>query len=58
MTHGISSHLFVNHRLTTVWLERIWEAGVPLVEIFCARQNFDYRNSAQIEDLAYFFRDS
>ncbi|MBZ5604170.1 MAG: sugar phosphate isomerase/epimerase [Acidobacteriia bacterium] len=58
MTHGLSTHLFVNHRLTTLWLERIWNAGIPLVEIFCARQHLDYRNRAQISELGHWFRDS
>ena len=58
MTHGLSTHLFVNHRLTTLWLERIWHAGIPLVEIFSARQHFDYRNRAQIAELGHWFRDS
>lgn len=58
MIRALSTHLFVNHRLTTVWLDRIWEAGVPLVEIFCARQNLDYRNTAQIQELGHWFRDA
>ena len=58
MVHGLSTHLFVNHRLTTVWLERIWHAGIPLVEIFCARQHLDYRDRAQISELGHWFRDS
>jgi sugar phosphate isomerase/epimerase len=58
MIHALSTHLFVGHRLTTVWLERIWEAGIPLVEIFCARQHFDYRNTAQAAELGHWFRDS
>ncbi len=58
MQHALSTHLIVGHRLTSVWLERIWEAGIPLVEIFCARQHFDYRNKAQVAELAYWFRDS
>ncbi len=58
MVHGLSTHLFVNHRLTTVWLDRIWHAGIPLVEIFCARQHLDYRNRAQISELSAWFRDS
>jgi sugar phosphate isomerase/epimerase len=57
MQHALSTHLFVNHRLTTVWLNRIWEAGIPLVEIFCARQHLDYRNKAQISELGHWFRD-
>ena len=47
MQRALSTHLLVNHRLTTVWLDRIWEAGIPLVEIFCARQHLDYRNQAR-----------
>jgi sugar phosphate isomerase/epimerase len=58
MTRALSTHLFVNHRLTTVWLDRIWDAGIPLCEIFCARQHFDYRDRAQIAELGHWFRDS
>ena len=54
----LSSHLFVGHRLTTVWLERVWTAGFPSVEIFCARQHLDYRDKAQINELGHWFRDS
>lgn len=58
MTPVLSTHLFVRHRLTTVWLERVRVAGFPLVEIFCGRQHFDYRDKAQINELRYWFRDS
>jgi sugar phosphate isomerase/epimerase len=58
MQRALSTHLFANHRLTTVWLERIWNAGIPLVEIFCARQHLDYRDKAQIADLGHWFRDA
>jgi sugar phosphate isomerase/epimerase len=58
MNHVLSTHLFVNHRLTTVWLEKIWQAGIPAVEIFCARQHLDYRDRAQINELGHWFRDS
>lgn len=54
----LSTHLFVKHRLTTVWLERVWDAGFPAVEIFCARQHIDYRDKAQINELGHWFRDS
>jgi sugar phosphate isomerase/epimerase len=54
----LSTHLFVGHRLTTVWLERVWDAGFPTVEIFCARQHIDYRDKAQITELGHWFRDS
>ena len=58
MKHVLSTHLFVNHRLTTVWLDRIWDAGVPAVEIFCARQHLDWRDHGQIAELGHWFRDS
>ena len=58
MQRALSTHLFVNHRLTTVWLDRIWSAGIPLVEIFCGRQHFDYHDHAQIAELGHWFRDS
>ena len=58
MKHVLSTHLFVNHRLTTAWLDRIWDASIPAVEIFCARQHLDYRNRAQIAELGHWFRDS
>lgn len=58
MQRALSTHLIANHHLTTVWLDRIWNAGIPLVEIFCARQHLDYRDKAQIRELSYWFRDS
>jgi sugar phosphate isomerase/epimerase len=58
MQRALSTHLFANHRLTTVWLDRIWNAEIPLVEIFCARQHMDYRDKAQISELGHWFRDA
>jgi sugar phosphate isomerase/epimerase len=50
--------LYVNHRLTSALLSRIQQAGIPAVEIFCARQHLDYRDKAQITELGHWFRDS
>ena len=58
MQRALSTYLLVNHRLSNVLLDRIWEAGIPLVEIFCARQHLDYHNSAQIAELGHWFRES
>lgn len=58
MDHVLSTYLLVNHRLTNVLLDRIYNAGIPAVEIFCARQHFDYRNRAQVAELGHWFRDS
>lgn len=58
MQIGLSTRAVLNHRLTSIWLERIWDAGFPSVEIFCARQHFDYQNRAQVNELGHWFRDS
>jgi sugar phosphate isomerase/epimerase len=58
MKHVLSTHLFVNHRLTSALLGKIQHAGIPAVEIFCARQHLDYRDKAQIAELGHWFRDS
>ena len=58
MNHVLSTHLFVNHRLTSALLTRIQGLGMPAVEIFCARQHLDYRDKAQIAELGHWFRDS
>jgi sugar phosphate isomerase/epimerase len=58
MNHVLSTHLFVNQRLTVALLSRIQQAGIPAVEIFCARQHLDYRNKAQVAELGHWFRDS
>jgi sugar phosphate isomerase/epimerase len=58
MQRVLSTHLFVNHRLTVAQLDKIQHAGIPAVEIFCARQHLDYRDRAQITELGHWFRDS
>ena len=58
MDRVLSTHLMSNHRLTSALLDRIGRAGIPAVEIFCARQHFDYHDDGQIRELAYWFRDS
>ena len=58
MLRVLSTHLFVNHRLTIATLSRIQSGGIPAVEIFCARQHLDYTNKSQIVELGHWFRDS
>jgi len=58
MQHVLSTHLFVNHRLTVAQLDKVLRAGIPAVEIFCARQHLDYRDSAQITELGHWFHDA
>ncbi|MGH9862999.1 MAG: sugar phosphate isomerase/epimerase family protein, partial [Candidatus Acidiferrales bacterium] len=57
MQRALSTHLFVQRRLTVEILEQIEAAGLPSVEIFCARQHFDYTDAAQVRELAGWFAD-
>jgi sugar phosphate isomerase/epimerase len=54
----LSSHLFVNQRLTSLWLERVRDAGFNHIEIFCARQHLDYTNRTQVKELSHWFNAS
>ncbi len=58
MNRVLSTHLFANHRLTPDLLNRVLQAGIPAIEIFCARQHLDYRDKGQIAELAHWFRDA
>ena len=58
MQHVLSTRSLSAHRLTTVWLNRISDAEIPNIELFCARQHLDYRDTAQIDDLGHWFRDA
>jgi len=57
MQRALSTHLFVNHKLTTEVLRKVEEAGIPALEIFSAKQHFDYTDLTQVRDLAAWFRD-
>ncbi len=54
----LSTHVTCTHRLTTSWLSRVESAGIAAVEIFCAKQHFDWANKSQAAELGHFFRDS
>ena len=58
MDRILSSHVTVNHRLTTTWLNRVEAAGLAAVEIFCAPQHLNYRDKSHVNDLAHWFRGS
>ena len=58
MNRVLSTHVTVNHRLTTAWLNRVEGAGMSAVEIFCAPQHLDSRDKSQIGELGHWFRDS
>ncbi|MBI4461697.1 MAG: sugar phosphate isomerase/epimerase [Acidobacteria bacterium] len=57
MKQALSTHLFVNQKLTTATLDAIERAGIAAIEIFCAKQHFDYTDESQVDDLAAWFAD-
>jgi sugar phosphate isomerase/epimerase len=56
MLKVISSHVFLRHRLHPGLLDVFARAGAQGVELFAARQHFDYASRSDIRDLAEWFR--
>jgi sugar phosphate isomerase/epimerase len=54
----LSTHLFMNQRLHPELLELAAQSGAQAVEIFAARQHFDYTSREQVAELAAWFRSS
>lgn len=58
MLKVISSHVFLDHRLHPGLLDVFAKAGAQGVELFAARQHFDYTSRTHIRELAEWFRSS
>jgi sugar phosphate isomerase/epimerase len=56
MLRVLSTHLVLNHRLHPGLLEHAARAGAQAVEIFAARQHFDYTSREHVAELAEWFR--
>ncbi|MBV8113122.1 MAG: sugar phosphate isomerase/epimerase [Silvibacterium sp.] len=56
MLKVISSHVFLRNRLHPGLLETIQKSGADGVELFAARQHFDYNDRSAIRDLSEWFR--
>jgi sugar phosphate isomerase/epimerase len=56
MLRVLSTHLFLNHRLHPGLLELAERSGAQAVEIFAARQHFDYTSREDVAELAEWFR--
>jgi sugar phosphate isomerase/epimerase len=56
MLRVLSTHLFLNQRLHPGLLEHAETAGAQAVEIFAARQHFDYTSREHVTELANWFR--
>ena len=56
MLRVLSTHLFLNHRLHPGLLESFASrSGAQAVEIFAARQHFDYTSREHVAELAEWF---
>ena len=56
MLRVLSTHLFLNQRLHPGLLELADRSGAQAVEIFAARQHFDYTSREHVAELAAWFR--
>jgi len=56
MLKVISSHVFLRNRLHPGLLETFQKSGAQGIELFAARQHFDYTNRTEVRDLADWFR--
>jgi sugar phosphate isomerase/epimerase len=56
MQHGISSHIFLQQRLTPVLLDALVRGGAESIELFAARHHFAYTDGAAVRELAGWFR--
>jgi sugar phosphate isomerase/epimerase len=58
MLRVLSTHLYLNQRLHPGLLEQAGRAGAQAVEIFAARQHFDYASLDHVRELGEWFRSS
>jgi len=58
MLRVLSTHLFLNHRLHPGLLELAERSGAQAVEIFAARQHFDYTSREIVAEFGDWFRSS
>jgi sugar phosphate isomerase/epimerase len=56
MLRVLSTHLFLNQRLHPGLLELAGRSGADAVEIFAARQHFDYTSREHVRELGEWFR--
>jgi sugar phosphate isomerase/epimerase len=57
MEFALSTFMFVNERLGSHILDQILGAGFREIEIFAARQHFDYQDTNHVRDVAQWFSD-
>src|ERR1700743_1403582 len=55
MLRAISTHVFLRQRLHPGLLETLTKGGAQAVEIFAARQHFDYTSRPHVKEIASWF---
>jgi sugar phosphate isomerase/epimerase len=58
MQRGISTHVFLSHRLHPGLLDALQRGGAATIELFAARHHFDYTDRALVREIATWFRDT
>jgi sugar phosphate isomerase/epimerase len=58
MLKAISTHVFLRQRLHPGLLESLAKSGAEAIEIFAARQHFDYTSRTHVNEIAEWFRSS
>ena len=56
MQRGISTHVFLERRLSPGLLDRLAGAGAKSIEVFAARHHFDYADAGAVREMANWFR--
>jgi len=56
MRHGLSSHVFLQQRLTPALLDTLVRGGAGAIEVFAARHHFDYTDRGATVELGNWFR--
>src|ERR1700760_4016398 len=56
MLRALSTHVFLNQRLHPGLLDLLERGGAQAVELFSARQHFDYTSRQHIKEMADWFR--
>jgi sugar phosphate isomerase/epimerase len=56
MRRGLSTHVFLQQRLTPGLLEALVRGGAAAIEVFAARHHFDYTDRGATQELANWFR--
>src|ERR1700753_2189310 len=55
MLRAISTHVFLRQRLHPGLLETLAKGGAQAIEIFAARQHFDYTSRPHVKEIALWF---